>query len=97
MILKLSMKHQGEELYTFYINRDLGTTLTYLRQGQHRSPMHLYGEKLSKCHLMGKSLWKWANGLMFMILKKIGPQGQDCPHPGAIYMYITIIFKDLLL
>ena len=31
-----------------------------------------------------------------MILKKIGPQGLICPHPGAIYMYITIIFKHLL-
>ena len=24
-----------------------------------------------------------------MILKKIGPQGLMCPHPGAIYMYIS--------
>ena len=32
-----------------------------------------------------------------MILKKIGPQGLICPHPGAIYMYITIIFKHRLL
>ena len=24
-------------------------------------------------------------------------QGQVCPHPEVIYMYITIIFKDLLL
>ena len=24
-----------------------------------------------------------------MILKKFGPQGSICPHPGAIYMYIT--------
>ena len=29
MILKLSMKHQGEELYKVYINHDLGMTLTY--------------------------------------------------------------------
>ena len=29
MILKLGMKHQGEELYKFYINHDTGMTLTY--------------------------------------------------------------------
>ena len=29
MILKLGMKHEGEELYKVYINRDLGMTLTY--------------------------------------------------------------------
>ena len=27
--------------------------------------------------------------------EKIGPQGFICPHPGAIYMYITMIFKHL--
>ena len=30
-----------------------------------------------------------------MILTKNGPQGLICPHPGAIYMYISIIFKHL--
>ena len=25
-----------------------------------------------------------------------GPQSADLPPPGAIYMYITMIFKDLL-
>ena len=34
--------------------------------------------------------------LRLMILKKFGPQGSVCPHPGAIYMYITMIFNDLL-
>ena len=29
MILKLGMKHLGEELYKVYINHDLGMTLTY--------------------------------------------------------------------
>ena len=28
-------------------------------------------------------------------LTKNGPQGLICPHPGAIYMYISIIFKHL--
>ena len=35
--------------------------------------------------------------LRLMILKKFGPQGSVCLHPVAIYMYITVIFKDLLL
>ena len=35
--------------------------------------------------------------LRLRILKNFGPQGSVCPHPGAIYMYITVIFKDLLL
>ena len=29
VILKLGIKHQGEELYKVYINHDLGMTLTY--------------------------------------------------------------------
>ena len=29
MILKLGMKHQGEELYKVYINHDLGMILAY--------------------------------------------------------------------
>ena len=41
MILKLGMKHQAMELYNVYINHDPGKTLTYLRQGQLRLPMHL--------------------------------------------------------
>ena len=35
--------------------------------------------------------------LILMILKKFGPQGSVCPHLRAIYMYITVIFKYLLL
>ena len=30
MILKLGMKHQGEELCKVYVNHDLGMTLTYI-------------------------------------------------------------------
>ena len=44
MILKPGIKHQGEELSKVYINHDPGMTLTFLWQGQHRSPMHLNGE-----------------------------------------------------
>ena len=45
MTLKPGMKHQAMELYKIYINRDPGMTLTFLQQGQLRSPMHLTGEK----------------------------------------------------
>ena len=41
---KLGMKHRGLEYYNVFINYDLWMTLTILRQGQHRSPMHLNGE-----------------------------------------------------
>ena len=42
MILKLGMKHKGNELYKVYINHDPGMTLTYFMT---RSTMHLNGEK----------------------------------------------------
>ena len=44
MGLSLGMKHQAMELYKVYINHDPGMTLTFLRQGQLRLPMHLNGE-----------------------------------------------------
>ena len=56
MILKLGMKHQAMELYKVCINHDTGMTLTFLRQGQLRPPMHLNGEKIEKCHLMAENL-----------------------------------------
>ena len=31
----------------------------------------------------------------FMVMKKNCPQGVVCPCPGAIYMYMTVIFKHL--
>ena len=52
--------------------------------------MHLNGENCENV-IDRKTLWKWANGLNNIY----DSQGQVCPHPGAIYMYITIIFKDL--
>ena len=55
MILKLGMKHQAMELYKICINHDPEMTLTFLRQGQLRPPMHLNG-KIGKCHLMAKNL-----------------------------------------
>ena len=44
MILKLGMKHLGIELYKICINHDPWVTLTFLRQGQLRSPMYSNGE-----------------------------------------------------
>ena len=44
MGLNLGMKHQAMELYKVYINHDPGMTLTFLRQGQLRLPMHLNGK-----------------------------------------------------
>ena len=48
-------------------------------------------------HLMGKFLWKWANRLNTYDSERKRTSGAGLPHPGAIYMYITIIFKDLFL
>ena len=93
----VGMKHQGEELCKVYINHDPGMTLTYFTA---RSTLVAHAfelGKLSKCHLKGKTLWKWANGQKIYDSEKNGPQGQVCPHPRAIYMYIAIIFKDFLL
>ena len=44
MGLNLGMDHQAMELYKVCINHDPGMTLTFLRQGQLRLPMHLNGE-----------------------------------------------------
>ena len=97
MILRLGVKHQAMELYKVYINHDHGMTLTFLRQGQLRSPMHLNG-KSRKITFNGRKLAR--NEQMdrkFMFMKIFLAQGVVCPCPGAIYMYMTIIFKQLLL
>ena len=61
--LLLGMKHRVMELFKVYINHDPEMTLTYftarstsrpiLRQGQLRSPVHLNGEKMVKCDILG--------------------------------------------
>ena len=98
MILKLSMKHQAMKLYKFCINHDPGMTLTFLWQGQLKSPMHLNG-KNRKMSFNGRRLAR--NEQMdrkCMFIKIFWDQGVVCPCPRAIYMYIymTIIFKHLL-
>ena len=95
MILKLGMKHQAIEFYRVCINHDPGMTLTFLRQGQLKSPMQLNG-KNRKCHLMAENLpgmSKWTEDLFMTIF---WAQGVVCPCPGAIYMYMTKIFKHHL-
>ena len=59
--------------------------------------MHLNGEKFKNVICREKLAGNGQMDLRLMILKKFGPQGYVSPHPGAIYMYITVIFKDLLL
>ena len=101
MILKLGIKHQAMELYKVYINHDLGMTvdldlfygkvnigcLCIIRMGK-LSKMLFNGGKLAGSMQMDRR---------FMVMKKKCPQVVVCPCPGAIYMYMTIIFKDLLL
>ena len=91
MILKLGMKHQAMELFKVCINHDPGLTLTFFRV------MHLNG-KNRKISFNGRKLAR--NEQMdrkFMFMKIFWAQGVVCPCPGAIYMYMTIIFKHLLL
>ena len=59
--------------------------------------MHLNGQKCSNVICREKLAGNGKMDLILMILKTFVSQGSVCPHPGAIYMYITVIFKDLLL
>ena len=45
---KLGMEHRWLKYYNVYINHDPVMTLTFLWQGQHRSPMHFNGENFKK-------------------------------------------------
>ena len=93
MILKLRMKHQAMELYKVCINHDPGMTLTFLRQGQLRSPMHLNGEKIGKCHLNGRKLAR--NEQMdrrFMFMKIFWAQ---VVAPG-LYTFILLKYSNIL-
>ena len=50
MILKLGMKHQGEELYKVYINLDLGMTLAYFMARPTEVARAFEWGKLVKCN-----------------------------------------------
>ena len=56
--------------------------------------MHLNGEKCLNVICREKLAGNGQMDLRLMILKKFGPQGSVCPHPGAIYMYITDIQRS---
>ena len=97
MILKYGMKHQALELYKVCINHDPGMTLTYFTARSIKVAHAFEWGKLLKYDLRGKNCRKWVDGMdrIFMFMKKFCPQGVVCPCPGAIYMYMTIIFKHL--
>ena len=50
MILKLSVKHRGMELYKVYINHDPGMTLTYFTARSTQVYHALELEKIGKCN-----------------------------------------------
>ena len=55
-----------------------------------------------KCHLTGKTLWKWVNGLNIYDSEKKDPRGRSAPIRGGggggnIHVYINMIFKVLFL
>ena len=99
MILKLGMKHQAIELYKSCINHDPELTLTYFMARSTQVAHAFEWGKIIKCDLKGTTCRKWAIGqtIKLFVYEKICPQAVVCPCPGAIYMYMTIIFKDLLL
>ena len=97
MILKLGKKHQAMELYKVSINHDPGMTLTFLRQGQIRSPMHLNGKNRKMLFNGRKVARNEQMDRKFMFIKIFWAQGVVCICPGAIYIYMTIILKHLLL
>ena len=70
IILKLGMKHQAMELYKVYINHDPWMTLTYFMTRSTEVAHAFEWVKLLKCHLMGLTCSKLANGLNFYDLKK---------------------------
>ena len=51
--------------------------------------------KLLKCHLKGKTCSKLANGLNFYDLKKKLTSGVILTLPRVIYMFITILVKQV--
>ena len=75
MILKLSMKHLGMELYKVCINHDPRMTLTYFRARSTYVAYALEWEKIGICHLIAENLLgmrKWTE-----------EQGSKCPSlPG---------------
>ena len=58
MILKLGVKHQGQELYKVYINHDLGMTLTYFTARSTEVANAFEWEKMVKYYLIGKTYWE---------------------------------------
>ena len=56
--------------------------------------MLLNGEKCLNVICREKLAGNGQMDLRLMILKKFGPQGSVCPHPGAIYMYFTDIQRS---
>ena len=83
MILKLGVKHQGEELYKIHINHDPWMTLTQFMASSTLVAHEFEWGKLSKCHLKRKkNRRKWANGLkIYDSEKKLDP-GLGCPQTG---------------
>ena len=67
-----------------------------LRQGQIGSPIRWMGKTIIKSFNRGKLAAKDYIDWIILLMKNIWPQGVVCPCPGAIYLYMTTIFKHLL-
>ena len=96
MILKLGMKHQAIQLYKVCINHDPWMTLTYFTARSTQVAAHAFEwRKLLKYDLKVKTCSKMANGLNFYDLKKILTPGDILTLPRVIYVYITILVKQV--
>ena len=86
---KPGTKHQGEELYKVYINHGPGMTLTNLMARSTYGALAFEWGKLSKCHLKGKTLWKWANGLNIYDSENKCARGTGLPPlRGKIHVHV---------
>ena len=66
MILKLGMKHQGEEFYKVYINHVHGMTLTYFTARSTSVAYAFEWGKVGNCHFIAENLLeisKWTEYL----------------------------------
>ena len=59
--------------------------------------MRLNGEKCKNVICREKLAGNGQMDLRLMILKKIGPQGSVCPHPGNIHVYYNDIQRSFSL
>ena len=100
MILKLNMQHWELKFDKVYINDGSWLTMTYFT-GRSNLVVNAFewGKLLQSLTFNGERKHA-ANDQIdrkFMFLKTVDLRGMSSSCPGAIYMYMTIIFQHYLL